>query len=76
MPRQATDLTRTFLALLALALLTLGSLWVVRPFLGPGIWAATIVVATWPLMRRLQRRFGGRRAPAVAVMVVALSNSV
>src|SRR5215813_11376753 len=72
MPSQATDLARTFLALIALALLTLGSLWVMRPFLGPGIWAVTIVVATWPLMKRLQYRFGDRRGPAVAVMVVIL----
>jgi predicted PurR-regulated permease PerM len=72
MQSQATDLTRTVLAIMAIALLTLGSLWVMRPFLGPGIWATMIVVATWPLMRQLQRRFGGRRAPAVAVMCIAL----
>jgi predicted PurR-regulated permease PerM len=72
MPSQAHDLTRTVLAIVAIALLIVGSLWVMRPFLGPGIWATMIVVATWPLMRQLQRRFGGHRAPAVAVMVVVL----
>src|SRR5262249_28069296 len=72
MPSQATDLPRTLLSILALLLLILGSLWLLRRFLGRGIWAPTIVVATWPVMRTLQHRFGGRRGPAVAVMVVAL----
>ena len=72
MPNQANDLTRTVLAIVAIALLIVGSLWVMRPFLGPGIWATMIVVATWPLMRRLQKAFGGRRGPAVAVMCVVL----
>jgi hypothetical protein len=31
-----------------------------------------IVVATWPLMLRLERAFGGRRGPAVAVMSLGL----
>ena len=34
------------------------TLWVLRPFIGPGIWAAMVVVATWPGMRRLQARLG------------------
>jgi predicted PurR-regulated permease PerM len=47
-------------------------LWVLRPFLGPGIWAVMVVVATWPLLLRLQRLFGGRRWAAVAAMTLAL----
>ena len=66
------DLPRMMMLILALSGLLLGSLWVVRPFLGPGIWAVTIVVATWPLFRRLQARLGGRRGPAVAVMGLIL----
>jgi predicted PurR-regulated permease PerM len=31
-----------------------------------------IVVATWPMMRRVESAFGGRRAPAVAVMTLGL----
>jgi predicted PurR-regulated permease PerM len=60
------------MGVLAIAGLLLGSVWVVRPFVGPGIWAATIVVATWPLLMRLQRRLGGRRGPAVAIMGLIL----
>ncbi len=66
------NLPRTVMSIVFLAGLLLGSLWVVRPFLGPGIWAVTIVVATWPLLRRLQARLGRRRGPAVAVMALVL----
>ncbi|HZX41591.1 MAG TPA: AI-2E family transporter, partial [Myxococcaceae bacterium] len=72
MPTPVSDLPRTVMSIVFLAGLLLGSLWVVRPFLGPGIWAVTIVVATWPLLRRLQARLGGRRSPAVAVMALVL----
>ncbi len=65
-----TDLTRTFLVVLIIALLIAGSLWTLRPFLSAIIWATTIVVATWPLLLRAQRRMGGRRGPATAVMTI------
>ena len=66
------DLTRTTLAILCLLLLIAGSLWVLRPFLGALVWATMIVVATWPMLKGLEQRFGGRRAPAVAVMSLAM----
>jgi predicted PurR-regulated permease PerM len=66
------DLTRTTLAILCLLLLIVGSLWVLRPFLGALVWATMIVVATWPMLKGLEQRFGGRRAPAVAVMTLAM----
>ena len=67
-----SDLTRITFAVLALALLIGTSLWVLRPFLGPTIWATMVVVATWPLMLRLQRWLGGRRWLAVMVMSLLL----
>jgi predicted PurR-regulated permease PerM len=66
------NLPRTVMSILAVSGLLLGSVWVVRPFIGPGIWAVTIVVAVWPLFRRLQARLGGRRGPAVTVMALIL----
>lgn len=68
----ARDLTRTTLAVLFLGSLIGASFWVLRPFLGPAIWAAMIVVATWPLMQRLQRLLGGRRGLAVTLMSLLL----
>jgi predicted PurR-regulated permease PerM len=50
--------------------LTLCSIWVMRPFLPATIWAATIVVAVWPLLLRLQKLLWGSRGLAVALMTV------
>ncbi len=66
------DLARTTFAVLCMGLLIGGSLWILRPFLGPTIWATMVVVATWPLMLRLQGWAGGRRWVAVLVMTLAL----
>lgn len=66
------DIARTTLAVVFIGLLIAGSLWVLAPFLGALIWATTIVVATWPVMKRLERSFGGRRGPAVTVMTLAI----
>jgi len=70
-PRQ-TDLTRTFLLILIIAVLIVGSVWTLLPFLSALVWATTIVVATWPLMLRVERRTGGRRGVATAVMTVVM----
>ena len=61
------DLTRTVLAVLLIVLMIAASLWVLRPFLLSIVWAAMIVVATWPLMLKVQARLR-RRAMAVTVM--------
>jgi predicted PurR-regulated permease PerM len=66
------DLTRTTFAVLFIVGLLGASLWILRPFLGPAIWAAMVVVSTWPLMLRVERRLFGRRVLAVAVMTVLL----
>ncbi len=66
------DLTRTTFAVLFIGLLLGASLWVLRPFLGPLIWATMVVVATWPVMLRLQELLSGRRALAVTAMTLLL----
>jgi predicted PurR-regulated permease PerM len=71
-PAAHHDVTRVTLAVFGTAILAAGSLWVLRPFLLALLWAAIIVVSTWPIMLRLQGWLGGRRAAAVAVMTVAL----
>jgi predicted PurR-regulated permease PerM len=68
----SADLARTTLQLLFLAALVATSFWIVRPFLSALAWATMIVVATWPVLLRLQAWCGGRRSPAVAVMTIAL----
>ena len=67
-----SDITRTTLAIMCILLLIAGSLWVLRPFLAATIWATMIVVSTWPLFEVIQKRLGGRRALAIAVMTLAM----
>jgi predicted PurR-regulated permease PerM len=71
--RPAFDLARVVLGVAALMLLVGGSLYILRPFLPAIIWGTMIVVATWPILAALQRGFGGRRVPAVALMLLALT---
>jgi len=64
------DLTLTVLAVLSLVVLIGTSVWVLRPFLGALTWATMIVVATWPLMLRVEKAVGKRRWLAVTIMSV------
>ena len=72
MTARRQDLTHTTLAVLFIGGLIAAAFWILRPFLGALIWAAMIVVATWPLMMRAQRLLWGKRALAVAVMLVVM----
>lgn len=72
-PRAAPGVVAARLA--AAALLLGGTLLVLRPFLVPLVWAAILVVVTWPLYRRLSAATGrpqlaaGVMTGAVAVLV-------
>ena len=71
-PQPPYDLARITLLILIICLLIAASLWTVLPFAGSFIWAATIVVATWPLMLRVQSFAGGRRWAATTIMSVLI----
>ena len=58
--------------MLCLGVLIGASTWVLRPFLPALVWATMLVVATWPIMRRVQTTLGGSRPLAVLVMTLAL----
>jgi hypothetical protein len=66
------DLTRTTLAVLFIVGLIAASFFVLRPFLAPTVRAATLVIATWPLMQSVEAKLGGRRGAAVVLMTLAL----
>lgn len=66
------DVARGVLAVIFIVGLIGSSLWILRPFLGAMVWAASIVVATWPVMISLQVWLWGKRALAVAVMTIVL----
>jgi predicted PurR-regulated permease PerM len=60
------------LLVLVIGTLLAGSLWTLLPFLSELIWATTIVIATWPVLLRLERLVGGRRSIAVTIMTLAV----
>ena len=66
------DIARNVLGVLFIVALIGSSVWILRPFLGALVWAATIVVATWPLMIALQDWLWCKRGLAVAVMTLVL----
>jgi len=70
--RPPQDLARTVLAVLSLGGIIAISIWILKPFLPALIWAVMVVVATWPLMLKLQAYLWGRRALAVTAMTLAL----
>jgi predicted PurR-regulated permease PerM len=67
-----SELIRRLVSVIMVALLAGTSIWILAPFLPSFVWGATIAVATWPLLERLQARFGGRRGPAAAVMTLVM----
>jgi predicted PurR-regulated permease PerM len=76
LPSASRDLMRVVLNVLLILLLIGGALSILRPFLPALIWATMIVVATWPLLLRLQRALGGRRNLAAAAMTGLLLATV
>jgi predicted PurR-regulated permease PerM len=62
------DITRTVLMVIFIAMLLAGSFWTLLPFLGGVIWAATVVIATWPLLLRMRDKTPKRPWVAVAIM--------
>lgn len=72
MAEPRADLTGTLLGILFIGALIVAAFWIVRPFMAAAIWATTIVVMTWQVMLRLQRRLWHSRGLAIAVMMVIL----
>ena len=66
------DLARTTLGVLFIGALIVATLWVLRPFIAPTIWAAMIVVTTWPMLLWFQARLWRRRSLAVLVMTLLI----
>lgn len=66
------DLTRILLAIVTIGGLIGASFWVLQPFLPSVVWAAMIVVATWPVLTAVQARLWRSRGLAVAVMTLVM----
>jgi predicted PurR-regulated permease PerM len=63
---------RITLAVLFIVGMVALSFWILKPFLPAAVWAATIVIATWPIMVRVERLLWARRGLAAAVMTAVL----
>jgi predicted PurR-regulated permease PerM len=68
-PRPGKNTTRAA----AVILLTLGCLYVLRPFLAAILFAAAVVISSWPLYLRLRLRMRGRRTWAALTMTLTLT---
>lgn len=66
------DVTRTTLQVLFIGILICAAAWIMRPFLVSIIWAAMIVVTTWPILLALQVRLKNKRWIAATIMTAAL----
>jgi predicted PurR-regulated permease PerM len=66
------DLAKITFSVLCIALLIGASLWILRPFLGAAIWAAMVVVASWPALLWFEQKLWCRRGLAVLVMTLIL----
>lgn len=71
-PRRPQDLARITFGVIVIGVLLGAVLWILKPFIGPTIWATMVVVATWPVMLRLQALLFNRRALAVTAMTLLL----
>ncbi|MEN9903205.1 MAG: hypothetical protein RL651_1869, partial [Pseudomonadota bacterium] len=56
-----------------IALLIVGVLWVLRPFLSPLLTALIIVVATWMPYSWMVKKLGNRKTLAAAIMTLLLT---
>ncbi|MFW8211327.1 AI-2E family transporter YdiK, partial [Klebsiella pneumoniae] len=62
------DLPQIVFSLLFISLTIVACFWVVQPFILGFAWASMVVIATWPLMIKIQSLLWGRRGLAVLVM--------
>ncbi len=68
-PRPGRNYTR----IATVVLLALGCLYVLRPFLPAILFAAAVVISSWPLYLRLLERMRGRRTLAALTMTLTLT---
>jgi predicted PurR-regulated permease PerM len=66
------DIAHTTLSVMFIALLIVLCLWLLQPFLMSLVWAAVIVIATWPVLGKIEARLKNKRGLAVGVMTVLM----
>jgi len=71
-PKSNMDLSQFILSLIFVIAISVTSFLIIKPFILGFSWASMIVIATWPLMLKMQKFLGGRRTIAVISMIVTL----
>ena len=71
-PHHPRDIPQVLLSVLFLGLMIVACLWILQPFILGFSWAAMIVIATWPMLKKLERTLFGKRILAVLVMTLLL----
>jgi len=71
-PGGSYDVIRFIAVVLSVAAIAAMSTWIMAPFLPAIAWAATIALATWPLLVRLQAILGGKRWAASTALTLLL----
>ncbi len=65
--------TKQIIGVGVLLLLMFGCIIVLLPFLSALLWAAVICFSTWPIYRWLERKLGGRKGVAAALMTLLVT---
>lgn len=73
-PSQEMSYVEKALGLALLLILAVGCILVLMPFLNAILLAVTLCVSTWPLYRRTEHLFGGRRTLAAMLMTVVTAS--
>lgn len=71
-PKEKVDLSQFILSLIFIISISITSFLIAQPFILGFSWASMIVIATWPLMLKIQNFLGGKRLIAVISMIVIL----
>ncbi|QJW56009.1 Putative transport protein YdiK [Serratia plymuthica] len=72
LPHSRYDLPRIIFGVLFIVIMIVACFWVIQPFILGFAWAGMVVIATWPLLIKLQKLLWGRRSLAVLVMTLLL----
>src|SRR5512137_995018 len=65
---RSSDQIENLAALLIIALMAVGSFFILRPFLPAALWAIIFAVSSWPLFTRIEGKLGGRSGTAAGVV--------
>jgi predicted PurR-regulated permease PerM len=68
-----TGSVELWIGVAVVALLALGCLLILRPFISAGLWAALLCFTTWPLFCKLEVIVGGRRSLAALIATLTLA---